>query len=80
MFSTYIKKEFYYNASSRSVAVIDIELIFHYILYSFGYEKGTDGADIQRFDPTPNCIKEDFDAFTFEAISLLLNPIFYFFR
>ena len=80
MFSTYMKKEFYYNASSRSVAGIDIELIFRYILYSFGVRQGTDGADIQRFDPTPNGIKEDFDAFTFEAISLLLNPIFYFFR
>lgn len=34
MFSTYMKKEFYYNASSRLVAGIDIELIFHYILYS----------------------------------------------
>ena len=80
IYSTYMKKEYYNDDASRSVAGIDLEMIVHYILYAFNNEHGKNGAKIQRFDPSPLGIKKDFDAFVFEFISILINPIFYFFR
>ncbi len=68
LYASYLKENYYSNENSRTSLGLNLELLVHYILYAFGNEHGTNGANMG-----PANLNDDPNAILFELIPFILR-------